>query len=321
MTTSCTIIISHFESLPFLRACVRQIRKYVHPEIEQHIIIADQSGQGIHETVMSEFGNSPDITVAKMKGLYSGYGIDYVMRYVPISTEYICQLHVDAFAIHKNWLYLSIKLIEENNFEFVGQHHFISKPTDTEYYYLKNMFFSMSPTFNVSRTTTYKELSFEAGFTRFHQRPNIDVPMAFSNSDWDEWAKEDYRKRGSDDDVIAFCWEDNHREHNKLGLAVTGTVGIPPDEAGYGRIIEDIVFHFSSCREAIGVGELMGKKYCEWTRRINNGFDDTLIEEMLNLARLNSFDAAIHRQVWDGKMKKSFPSSIELNKRIDELKE
>src|SRR3990167_3128 len=111
MKKSCTIIISHFNSLPFLRTCVRQIRRYINPEVEQRIIISDQSDEKNHADVVSEFGNDSDIFIVHTKGLYSGYGIDYIMRYVDIKTDYICQLHTDAFPIHKNWLSMTIELM------------------------------------------------------------------------------------------------------------------------------------------------------------------------------------------------------------------
>lgn len=319
MKKSCTIIISHFNSLPFLRTCVRQIRRYINPKVEQHIIISDQSDDVVHGQVTSEFGNSSDITIVRTKGLYSGYGIDYIMRYVDIKTEYICQLHTDAFPINKNWLLMSISLMQENNFKFVGVLQFISQPTDTIYYY-KNSFFSMAQSFHIGCTDVYREMASEGGFTRFHNRPNADVPMTWNNKDWDEWAKEDYGARGSDDDVLAFCWEDNHREHDKMGFGLTGKIGVQGEESGYGSIIEDIVFHFGFCRESIGVMPQMGEKYRRWTERINNGFTDELIDEMLISAMSQPLDSSKIRSVWDGKLKKSSPSSEELNNRIQQLK-
>lgn len=317
----CTIIISHFESLPFLEACVNQIRKYKHPEIEQHIIISEQSGKEDYDKVVSQFGNDPDITIAKMKSLYSGYGIDYIMRFVDIKTKYICQLHADAFPIHKNWLYLSIKLIEEDNFAFVGQLHFETNSTQGNYYYIKNNFFSMSPTFNVSTTAIYKEMALEGGFTRFHARTNVDVPMSWANNDWSEWVKVDYNARGSDDDVVAFCWEDNHREHKKLGLAITHIMG-QPGESGFGRIIDDVVFHFGFARESIGVMEHMGENYRNWTAKIKAGYNDQLIEEMLIFAKQhpNGSGQFESRLVWEGTIKASSPPSESLNKKLSELK-
>lgn len=309
--TSCTIIVSHFESLPFLRACVRQVRKYKHPDIEQKIIIADQSSKDYHALVADEFGFSDDIQIVWMKSLYSGYGIDYVMRYVPVYTEYVCQIHVDAMPIHKNWLWLPIQMIAEKNFVFVGQMQFYSQPSDG-IYYLNKMFFSMSACFNIAPTFHYHELSMYGGFTRFHNRPLVDVPMFWINDDWNRWAGEDYANRGSDDDVIAFCWEDNHRVHNKLGLAITGMI-----EQRFGRVIEDMVFHFGSCRESIAVKEHMSEAYNAWTERINAGFDEKLLDEMLLQVKPSD---VFKRMVWDGKTKSAWPALTEINDRIQELK-
>lgn len=316
---SCTIIISHYNSIPFLRTCIRQIRKYINPEVNQHIIISDQSDKKIHNDIVFEFGGDEDITIIQTKPLYSGYGIDYIMRYVDIKTDYVCQLHVDAFPIHKNWLLMSIGLSEEYDFKFVGVLQFVCNKPEPIYYY-KNSFFSMAQSFHVGKTDVYKEMAMEGGFTRFHNRPNADVPMTWNNNDWSEWAKEDYNARGSDDDVLAFCWEDNHREHNKMGFGITGKMGIHGEESGYGSIIEDMVFHFGFCRESIGVMTEMGAKYQKWTQRINENYDDSLIEEMLSVARAQPFDAASKRVIWDGKTKISTPSTVEINNRIEELK-
>lgn len=314
MKYSCAILISHFESLPFLHACIRQIRKYKHPEIEQRIIIAEQSRFKTWEQIFFRYANDSDIDIVKMNSLYSGYGIDYCIRHAKINTDYICQVHTDIVPISKNWLYLPIKLIEEQSFAFVGQLHFISKPTDTIYPPNKP-FFSMSPTFNVARKKTYEEMSTQAGFTRFHNRPQSG--LTFENNDWAEWAKADYHERGTDDDVVAFCWEDTHREHNKLGLSISGFI-----ESSYGRLIDDLVFHFGSCREASTILDKMPEKYRYYTQKINEDYSDELIEEMVNLAKQNKppHMEILTRQVWNGHLKKSFPSSPELDKRIEELK-
>lgn len=320
---SCTIIVSHFESLAFLRACVRQLRKYAHPKVKQHIVIADQSGDAVHQIVMDEFGSAEDITVISMKALYSGYGIDYVMRYGNITTDYVCQLHVDAFPIHRNWLWLCINMIEDYNYSFVGQLHFETQPGQEYYYLLNKMFFSMSPTFNVAKTSTYFEMATEAGFTRFNERKKIDVSMPYNNDEWGQWVNGAPDVRGSDDDVVAFAWESNHRDTDKLALPVTAILGVPGEESGYGRIIDDIVFHFGFCRESIGVMPQMGEKYREWTRRINEGFSDELIEEMFTAVREgkhNTFPPFSKTVVWDGVQKKSSPVSEQINKRIEELK-
>lgn len=320
--TSCTIIISHYESFQFLRACVRQIKKYQRPDILQHIIIADQSGSETNDLIHKEYDGDEGISIIKMQPLWSGYGIDYCMRFADIKTNYVCQIHVDAFPIHNNWLYLPIKLIEENDFAFVGQLHFIS--FGTSYAYPPGSFFSMSPTFNVARTETYREMALEGGFTRFHNRTTefhnpipTDMPMTWGDSGWAEWAKESYYARGSDDDATAFWWEDTYRQHDKLGLSITGRIALLGREPDFGRVIEDIVFHFGSCRESHSILSVMGDLYQRCTEKIKYGYDEELVDELLNLVQKVEDE---QRVFWDGKTKKHSITSEELNDKIEQLK-
>lgn len=314
----------HYESLPFLRACIRQVRRYAHPEIEQHIIITEQSCKETYMKVIAEFGGCSDISIVCMKPLWSGYAIDYVMRFCDIKTDYVCGIEPDVFPIHKNWLYVCINLIEEFNFKFVGGLMTETNPEkDMEYYYYsdkKTPFYWISQYLRLGKTVDYKELAMEGGFTRFHNRPQAEKGMTWGSNDWAEWAKSDYNRRGADDATIAHCWEDNHRENNKFSFAVNRIMGFPPDEPGYGRIIDDLVFHFGFHKTSGGVENAMGKVYCYWKDRINKGCDDNLISEMINYAMKTPDLSYNTRSVWNGKQKKTFPASVELNKRIEELK-
>lgn len=313
--TSCTIIISHYESENFLRACVRQVRKYANEKVRQKIIISDQSTDATYEQVIKEYGNDEDVRIITSNPLYSGYGIDWIMRYINIDTEYICQIHVDAFPISDKWLLLPITLIEEYNLSFVGQLQCINTASNLSPIYPPSAFFAMAQCFNIAKTETYKELSLKAGFTRFHNRTLSG--LAFENDDWSEWAKEDYNARGSDDDVVAFHWNGKYKTDDMLGLAITGYI-----ESGYGRIVEDIIFHFGSCREAQGVMDRMPPLYQYYTKRINENYSGELIGSMVNLAKANKPPELdiLNRNYWDGKLKQSFPPSEEINKRIEELK-
>lgn len=313
---SVTIIISHYESVNFLHAAIKQIRKYKHPYIWQNIVVADQSSQETFFGLENTYWGQRDIELLWLqKPLWSGYGIDYLMRYGNIDTDYVCQLHADAFPISKNWLSLPIALIEENNYSFVGQLQFISKKSDT-IYPNHAPFFAMAQCFNIAKTKIYKDLSLIAGFTRFHNRPQSGLEW-ISNA-WEQWAQENYHERGSDDDVVAFHWQDANTSQDKLGLAITGYI-----EPSFGRIIEDIVFHFGSARESIGVINQMSDAYRKFTGRINNGYTEELIEEMVSLAKANQPPQTeiLRRNHWDGKLKISSPPSEALNKRIEELKQ
>lgn len=315
--TSCTIIISHFNSLPFLRQCIRQIVKHSHSEIETHIIVCDQStGQeayDVYDAMLDEGRGIKYFKLVHTKPLYSGYGIDWCIRSLDIQTDYICQVHTDIVPVSKNFLYLPIRLIEENNFSFVGQLQFINSKDNLASIYPPHPFFAMAQCFNVARTETYREMSMEAGFTRFHNRP--DAGMVWNNNDWWQWAADDYEHKGSDDDVVAFAWEDKHKEHDKLGLAITGYIA-----PAYGRLIEDIVFHFGSCRE--GINGSLGAEYNDYVRRINENYSDELISEMVELAQKNRPPSMeiLTRNYWNGKTKTHSPPSEELNKRIEYLK-
>ena len=311
--TSCTIIISHYESENFLRACVRQIRKHKNENISQHILIIDQSSDECYNRIVEEYGEAEDISIIETLPLYSGFGIDWAIRNANIQTDYICQIHVDVLAINSQWLLLPIKLIEENNFSFVGQLQFICNGTQS--IYPPDPFFAMAQCFNVAKTETYREMSLEAGFTRFHNRES--AALQFKNNDWTAWAKEDYDARGSDDDVVAFHWEDKYRQHDKLGLAITGFIS-----PQFGRIVEDVVFHFGSCREASGNLGSMPELYQYYTRKINEDYSDELIDEMVSLAKKNRPPEMeiLTRNLWNGKVKTHSPPSKELNKRIEELK-
>lgn len=311
--TSCTIIISHYESVAFLIAAIRSIRKHKHPEIEQRIYICDQSGDYTFKTISDLYAKDEDIWVVHTKPLWSGYGIDFLLHNNFIKTDYICQIHSDVVTISNQWLYLPIKLIEENNFSFVGQLQFISDGSQS--IYPPHPIFAMAQCFNVAKTETYREMSLEAGFTRFHNRP--DCGLTFKNNDWAEWAKEDYQARGSDDDIVAFHWNSKYKTENMLGLAITGYI-----ESGYGRLIEDLVFHFGSANEARGVMSSMPELYQEYTKRINENYDDDLIEEMVSLAKANKPPELeiLTRNLWDGELKISSPTTEQLNNRIEELK-
>jgi hypothetical protein len=310
--TSCTIIISHFESLPFLKACIRQIKRYAHPDVHQRIVVIDQSSEITYMEVDRLYMDDKDVVVYNTKPGWSGYGIDVILHDGRINTEYICQIHVDAFPIHKNWLYLPIKLIQDENLSFVGQLQFISKPSDS--IYPPEPFFAMAQCFNVGRTEIYKEMSEQAGFARFHNREG----MSYKNNDWAEWAKTTTNRGWSDDDVTAFHWEDKYRTHNKLSLAITGYIEPP-----YARIIEDVVFHFGSCREALGIVDRMPVKYWEYAERIKSDYSDELIEEMVEKAKANRIDAGgiLGRNLWNGTLKQSSPTSEELNQKINKLKQ
>ena len=323
--TSCTIIVYHYESLPFLRACIRQIRKYKHPEIEQHIIIADQSSELTQITINAEYEGDSDITIVQMKSICSGYSIDYIMRFGDIKTEYTCTMDVDAFPIHPNWIYIPIKLIEEYGFSFVGHHPDESGVTQwkrfEDAYSQYGKFFHVAQAFRVGYTKNFKELALKAGFTRsVDSRNKIDGLFGFESNQWMEIANKKGLDGYADSSVIAHWWEDQNKENNKFTFAETACLGIAPTEGRYGRVIDDLVFHFMFSYNYLQVADKqksMGQNFLYWIEKINAGLTDELINEMLS-ATIPVYD--VPRLLWDGKNKTTIPVDKALNEKITKLK-
>ena len=283
------------------------------------VLIMDQSSQEAFDRIRGLCIHRPmSMQWNRIDSLYSGYGIDYAIRNRPIQTDYICQLHADAFPISDQWLRAAIVLMEENKLAFSGVLQFICDSPSPIYPYKGKSVFGMAQCFNIGRTDVYKEMSMQGGFTRFHNR--LTTGMTWESTEWNDWSKEDYDHRGSDDDVPAFFWEDNNREHDKLGFGFTGKMGIDGKESNYGTIIEDLVFHFGFHRESRGVMGQMGENYRNWTRRIHEGYTDELIQEMLSVARTQPTDPANNRLFWDGTKKIATRTSHTINQRIEQLK-
>jgi len=301
---SCTIIIFHYESLAYLRACVRQVLKYAREDIRQYIIIADQSfNVGVKNTIYMEFGMIKDLTIMNIPKCGSGYSIDHVIR-EGVHTDYICNIDVDTMAIHPNWLYVPIKLIEEYDFSFVSVHAEIEAA-----YSHMGEFFCLSQYFRVGKTEDYKQLSLNGGFSRNDSRKLL----TYKNNEWEGW---------SDDSVIAHWWEDKYTDNSKLALGVPDYLGVAPLEGRYGRYTDDLVFHFGLSYNWKMVGNKeasLGKDFLAWMERMEReGLTEEMLSEMLSL-RI-PLERPLPRQVWDGKTKTSSLSTEQLNNRIEELK-
>lgn len=299
--TDCTVVIFHFESLAYLRAVVRLIKRYG----DEKIIIAEQSRDlSVKETVYKEFGSDNKILIVEMPSWGSGYAVDHVMRNANINTEFLCTIDVDTLPIHKNWLSAPIKLIQQTDFKWVGVHAEI----EDAYSYM-GKFFCMCQHFRVGRTRDYHDLSINGGFTKNDHRKRI----SFVCNEWHGW---------SDDAVAAHWWEDKYRNNSKFTLAVTDYLGVAPKEGRYGRYTDDLVFHFAfsyNYKMVRDQKESLGDEFIEWMRRMNSeGLGDEMIAEILN--KLRPLERQIPRLCWDGQSKASFVPNRELNDLFDRLK-
>lgn len=301
----CTIIIFHFESLAYLRACIRQIHKYKRDDIRHKIIIADQSvDEDVIRTVYEEFPDDKETTTIHMNPFGSGYSVDHILRNHVIDTEFVCTIDVDTLPIHKNWLYAPMRLIQETNMTWVGVH----AQVESAYAYMGN-FFALCQHFRVARTDTYKELALNAGFVKQDHRDKL----SYVNNEWHGW---------SDDGTTAHWWEDQYCNHSKFTIAVSHFLGTAPTEGMYGRYTDDLVLHFGfsyNWKKVRDQKECMGDEYLVWMQRMSDeGLSEELFDEILN--GLRPLEVPILRLCWDGNTKSIYTPDNELNMLFDKFK-
>lgn len=268
--TSCTILISITHELIFLKKSIELIRRYKHPYIEQNIIIADQSEEDMSSIIENLYGSDSDITIIKLPRIDVGWSMDVSCKIA--KGEYFCSLDGDAFPIHKNWLYVPIKLIEKYNFSFVGVDVGLSNSYG-EY----GKFSCISNYFRVSKTDLMRKISEDVGFIRIQNwdkvgyKPKVEVPF-YKNVD----------------SAVISQWYAEKISGPKLSLAINKILGITNTQGIFGMITEDLVFHMSLFRKLedkehseLDKNKEFGEYYLEWFDKINNGITDELISEII----------------------------------------
>ena len=305
MKASCTILIFHYESFEFLCGCMSQIKRFTHPDIDQHIIIADQSGVYTHRKVHYTFSSVENVTVIRMPQLDSGYAVDCVFRNMNIQTEYFCTLDCDAFPISNNWLRTPIELIKEYGYSFVGGHAGID-----DVYKEHGEMFCMNQFYRVGTTEMYKKLSMEAGFVRFTDR---DIAgFNYAETGWEGYA---------DCGVVAHWHEDKTTCNNKLGLAIKKKIGIANGHR-IGVIVDDLVFHLGHSYNRLNIqdpNQVLGDTYMGWIKKIEqDGLTKKTINELV--AQASDVKAQWYRTVWNGTEKTRSIADEALNAKIEKLK-
>jgi hypothetical protein len=270
--TSCTILISITHELVFLKKSIELIRRYKHSYIEQDIIIADQSEEDMSSIIENLYGSDNDITIIKLPRVDVGWSMDESCKIA--KGEYFCSLDGDAFPIHKNWLYVPIKLIEKYNLSFVGKDTGLSN----SYKDLGN-FTCINNYFRVSKTSLMRKISEDVGFIRIQNwnkvgySPKVEVSIG----------------RNVDSAVISQ-WYSNQIGGDKVSLTINKYLGLTKTQGIFGMIIDDLVFHMVLWRKMedeehskLNKLDNFGESYLYWYDRINKeGFTDDIIDEMLN---------------------------------------
>ena len=265
------ILIYNYNSLHWLNICVTEIRR--HTKEKYHILIADQSENPT--PVDNFFHRHRDVTVYHMEARGCGYGLQWILDHVKITSEYLVTMECDAFPVSDQWISTPIRLLNEFDLTWVGLR------AEIESYYKKH-YFHMGTCWKVGRTKDY----------------HLAGP-SYANS------------QGFDNTVQAQVWEDENYQRKKLSLPVTGRVGITPTEGEYGRLIGNLVMHFclsyTSTLHASRKAAL-GKDYLLWEQCVMG--DDPGIAAQKIMAAVNYSRCLQPLQYWNGTDHEEPPEQI-----------
>lgn len=307
----CTILIpacTQFEA-NFVLYSLKQIDKYRHPEIEQEIIIADQTESDVFVNLISTLPTRllKEIRIITMPRIDAGYPIGEGARHA--TGEYFCSLDADAFPIHRNWLYMPIKLIEKYGLSFVGKQTGLHMHPD---YKANGNFFHINNYFRVSYTRTARRCAEEVGFMRYEHREKAGFTPSV-NTNW---------KTHCDNGVIAQWYSDMAKMGTKVSLALTKCVGITNEMGLYGMIIDDLVFHLVfgfSEQWVTDQQKTLGSDWLAWKERMNTEGMDKTLDAMVNAAT-PKYSHFTDRELFDGEKCVSLSADDKLWQDIEHFK-
>lgn len=288
-TTILIPLCTEFEAQMVLYS-LKKIDEFRHPLIEQEIIICDQLSKKHSLNFDSNIGTLPiqvqkEIKIMPIPRIDAGYPIN--VGAMNATGQFFCTLDADAFPIHRNWLYLPIKLIEKYGLSFVGKSTGLNKA-----YTHEGNFFHINNYFRVSFTNTARRCAQEVGFMRYEHRKAARFRPKV-NSNW---------KTDCDNGVVAQWYSDMAHMGDKVSLALTRCVGITNEMGLFGMIIDDLIFHL-----VFGFGEqwiqdqqkTLGSDYLGWKDKMKqHGIEHTL-DAMVNMAA-PKYPKETDREHWNG---------------------
>lgn len=293
----CSIVIPHVNTLYFLKFCVEQIRKYRHPEVGQEIIICDQSSEPVFDEIRSLYGQDPQIQLVRLPKSSHGYAIDMGVKNA--KHGFFCTLDSDAFPIHRNWLYLPLRLMDKYGFSSVGHDSGMAMS-----YRQKGEFIHLGNDFHITRTDLAIQLSETVGFMRPEEWERFGfIPK--DNSWGNDWA---------DSGVVAQWYSDQKKLGDKLSLKLTSYVGHVKSGGIFGLVYEDLVFHLGYGSAEVylqNLNEMLGSDF--WMQRENMriaGVSEPLIRSLIE----NSFKVQEQRTINGQPINPAIESEIEVIK-------
>lgn len=247
---NCLVVVPHytkFDNITFVKTCVNQINKHIHPETNVTICVVDQCEEYIKSKVHNALKDIPNVKIIDGQAIDAGYPLDLAIEYFKNENfDYFCSLDADAFVISNLFLYLPILLIEKFGYSYVGSstdlvhwgYYEQAKDFYDEWLHINNYY-------RVSKFSTALKCSEDVGFIRISNRQKVNktyVETPFEKNI--EWA---------DNGVIAQWYSDYINQGDKLSLEIITRAGLGKDGI-FGMNIENLVFHVVFGYREIDVG-------------------------------------------------------------------
>lgn len=310
------IIIPHWNSWHFLKACLENIQKYKNPTLKETIyVIDDTSDDGSFEKAKDYFKNDASIQFhqvvrpSKKDDADVGYLLDFGIGLV--KEQYIAMIDADIMPISTDWLSFPIWLQEKYNCSSVGLDTGLSscyihrirgqnwwQPQEGYFTHgglYDNQWFSCTNNlYRVMNNALAKVVSESIGFTRdCPNKSNIFNKIYRKGKDILKLSilnkRYPYFPGCEDNGVAANQFIDINAFGPKFNIPLTGYIGLTPSDGTFGQNISGLIFHFALSTRALSderreVADA-GKDYYYWVNRIQQDFDDQLISELIDASR------------------------------------
>lgn len=299
------VLIPHWESLPFLRPCLRSLLAHRNPRVRQTIyVLDDSSGDGSFETAQREFAGEEEIRFLRLdrpnRDREADVGLLLDMGLREVGEQYVATIDADVFATSPDWLAFPIWLAERHAASAVGMdsglstgytawgpHRWAQPPEGyrpSTGLYDNDWFVCINNLYRIMPTALAKVASEQVGYTRRNPRTGLERLWLRATR-----ARSAYIRGGADNGVAASHFVDVNRLGGKFNIPLTFAAGGTPRDGAIGQNIGGLIFHFALSTRALSEERREvddpGERFREWAARLQAG-DESVIEEMIAASRV-----------------------------------
>ena len=312
------ILIPHWESYEFADSCLRGIKKYRNPSLNEHIyLLDDESLDGSFEKLKQKYGKDKTISLIRIRrddretsadvGALLDKGLEHVKE------QFTTMVDADTMPLSRDWLSFPIWLIEKYRLSMAGLDTGLSSAYtrfDQERWwqpesgysirggiYDNNWFMIVNNLYRVMRTATAKVVSEHIGFTR--GIGSIPLTNKIVNKvkrtmglKTEQNPRAPYLPAGCDNGVAANHFVDINRMGPKFNIPLTSYIGLTKADGAYGQNISDLIFHFALSTRALSKTRREvyspGEEYMYWIKQMmeSHSLSTKLMSKMIKASRV-----------------------------------